>query len=122
MPKGAKPTPEDRRKLEDDDKPLDRLIGRGAPKRQVRLVGDPATGKMGLLMALRPQVATLLDDGVALIRHEELLPATVTIGPGFTFRPAVTVEVKIALNAAQMADYVRYVESLRMPQEPHSPP
>ena len=48
--------------------------------------------------------------------------STVTLGPGFTFRPTVTVEVKIALNAAQMADYVRYVESLRMPQEPHSPP
>lgn len=122
MPKGKKPTPEDRRKLEDDDKPLDRLIARGAPKRQVRLVADPATGKMGLLMAIRPQTPTLLDDGVAMILHEELLQATVTLGPGFTFRPTVRVEVKIALNEAQMADYIRYVDSLRMPQEPHSPP
>lgn len=122
MPKGAKPTPSDRRKLEDDDRPLDRLIGKGAPKRQVRLVADPATGKMGLLMAIRPQTAVLLDDGIALISHEELLKSTVTIGPGFTFRPTVKVEVKIALTEAQMADYTRYVDSLRMPQEPHSPP
>lgn len=122
MPKGAKPTPASRRKMEDDDKPLDRLIGRGAPKRQVRLMEDPATGCMGLLMAIRPQRPEIVEDGVVVVQHEETLQALVEIAPGFKFRPKVRVEVKIALNPQQMAEYQRYVASMQMPAVPLPPP
>lgn len=108
-------------KLEEDDKPLDRLVGKGAPRRQVRLVTEPTNGNIGLLMAIKPQGPRLTDEGLELVGHEELLRTLIEIAPGMKIRPKVRVSVTIELAPEQMAEYERYVASMKMPQAPLTP-
>ena len=108
-------------KLEEDDKPLDRLVGKGAPRRQVRLVTEPTNGNVGLLMAVKPQSPKLVDEGVQLIGHEEKLATLIEIAPGMRIRPIVRDSVTIELSPEQMAEYDRYVTSMKMPEAPITP-
>lgn len=108
-------------KLEEDDHPLDRLVGKGAPRRQVRLVTEPTNGAIGLLMAIKPQGPRLTDSGLEIVGYEELLRTLIEIAPGMKFRPKLTVSVAIELTPEQMAEYERYVTSMKMPKAPIAP-
>lgn len=113
-----------RGKLEEDDKPLDefeRLVGRGAWRRNIRLVSDPATNRIGLLMALKPAAPRLTDQSLEVLHHEELLATTLEIAPGMRFRPRLRVVLEVEMDPAQRAEYERYVHSLKLPEVPLTP-
>ena len=107
--------------IEQDDKPLDRLVGKGAPKRQVRLYREPTNGKLGLLMAIRPQSPVVHENGILVVGHEERLPVPLEIAPGMRFMPRIEVRVFIELTPEQMAEYERYVISMKTPSIPLTP-
>lgn len=112
------------RKLEEDDKPLDafeRLVSKNSWRRNVRLVTDPTNGKVGMLLALKPQGPSLVDAGIQVISHEETLATYLEIAPGLRVRPKLAVSLVIELSDSQKADYERYYSSMKLPSHPIAP-
>lgn len=112
------------RQMEESDKPLnvfERLVSKSSWRRNVRLVTDPTNGKLGLLLALKPQGPELHDKGLQVISHEELLPTYLEIAPGLRIRPKLRVSLMVELDEAQMADYERYYQQMKLPTTPITP-
>lgn len=115
---------ENLRKLEEDDKPLDafeRLVSKNSWRRNVRIVTDPTNGKVGLLLALKPQGPSLHDKGIQVLHHEEKLATYLEIAPGLKVRPKLTVSLLLELDDTQMVDYERYYSSMKLPSTPIAP-
>lgn len=113
-----------RGKLEEDDKPLDefeRLVGKSAWKRNIRLVSEPTTGRLGILIAIKPSPPALSEKGVSVIQYEELLRTTLEIAPGMRIRPKLKVVLEVELTDNERAEYERYVHSLKLPDVPLTP-
>jgi hypothetical protein len=113
-----------RGKLEEDDQPLnefERLVGKSAWKRNIRLVQEPTNGRIGLLIAIRPTAPRLSEKGVVVCHHEETLATTLEVAPGLRFRPKLRVVLEVEMNEAERADYERYVHSLKLPNVPLTP-
>ena len=112
------------RQMEESDKPLDafeRLVSKSSWRRNVRLVTDPTNGKLGILLAIKPQRPSINDFGLEVIRHEETLPTYLEIAPGMKIRPKLEVSLVVEMTQSQMADYEKYYSSLKLPNLPIAP-
>jgi hypothetical protein len=112
------------RQMEESDKPLDafdRLVSKSSWRRNVRLVTDPTNGKLGLLLALKPQGPSLHDEGLQVISYEETLPTYIEIAPGMRIRPKLRVSLMVEMDDAQMVEYERYYKSMKLPATPITP-